>query len=42
MLSTTTAAEITQNYMNLTLDLCALKHEDFVIPDGGKKITTTA
>lgn len=33
----TTAADITQNYMNITLDLCALKHEDFIIRDGGKK-----
>lgn len=40
MLSTTTAAEITQNYMNITLDLCALKHEDFVITDGGKMFYT--
>ncbi len=37
MLSTTTAADITQNYMNITLDLCALKHEDFIVPDGGKQ-----
>lgn len=31
-----TAADITPNFMNITLDLCALKHEDFIIPDGGK------
>lgn len=37
MVSATTAADITQNYMNITLDLCALKHEDFIIPDRGKK-----
>ncbi|XP_037037209.1 PDF receptor isoform X2 [Bradysia coprophila] len=30
-----TAVDIAQNYMNITLDLCALKHEDFIIPDGG-------
>lgn len=33
-----TAADITQNYMNITLDLCALKHEDFITPDGGKNV----
>lgn len=41
MVSTTTAADITQNYMNITLDLCALKHEDFIIPDRGKKYGIT-
>lgn len=38
MVSTTTASDITQSYMNITLDLCALKHEDFIIPDGGKTL----
>lgn len=37
MLSTTTsAADITQTFMNITLDFCALKHEDFVVSGEGK------